>query len=69
MNYQIIRNQRKDASFEDPNLKCDCGAVTSYYLRENSKLLCKTCLTQRIEDLDRVRLNDIKKLKVEDRDF
>ena len=61
MELLIVKNPRKNDTFENPDMVCDnCGNLSSYYAEftdpedeSRSIMICKTCLDNSIREIDK----------------
>jgi len=66
----VIRNPRVGETFESPDLKCSiCDQLSTHYILIQQYRICKSCLTDFIEEIDFEMIKDIKNVKLEKRQF
>ncbi len=65
---KIVKNPRKNDTFFDINATCSkCGKLSSYYAEltnsetSNRLMICKTCLGNMIEEIDKTMRDDMAK--------
>ena len=57
---EIIRNPRKELSFENTNVVCSiCKKTTTYFVKIHRYLYCKNCLTKMISKIDLAIMEDV----------
>jgi hypothetical protein len=57
---EIIRNPRKELSFENTKIVCSiCQKTTTYFVYVHKSLFCKNCLTNMISNINQAIIEDI----------